>query len=63
MHEIACPNVLPTSHDVAIFLLWSKDVSPWKNPKTDQWEDTFSVFTTDPNPNMQPIHDRQPVVL
>jgi hypothetical protein len=37
--------------------------SPWKNPKTDQWEDTFSVFTTDPNAKMKPIHDRQPVIL
>jgi putative SOS response-associated peptidase YedK len=39
--------------------LWS----PWKNPKTEKWEDTFSVFTTDPNTKMQPFHDRQPVVL
>jgi putative SOS response-associated peptidase YedK len=39
--------------------LWS----PRKNPKTNQWEDTFSVFTTDPNAKMMPIHDRQPVIL
>ena len=28
--------------------LWA----PWKNQKTEQWEDTFSVFTTDPNAKM-----------
>jgi SOS response associated peptidase (SRAP) len=39
--------------------LWS----PWKNSKTDQSEDTFSVFTTYPNAKMKRIHDRQPVIL
>jgi putative SOS response-associated peptidase YedK len=37
--------------------------SPWLNPKTDQWEDTFAVITTDPNGKMSQIHDRQPVIL
>ena len=39
--------------------LWSA----WKNPKTDQWEDTFAILTGDANSIMQPIHDRQPVIL
>jgi putative SOS response-associated peptidase YedK len=39
--------------------LWS----PWKNPKTDQWEDTFAILTGDANRVMQPVHDRQPVIL
>lgn len=39
--------------------LWA----PWKNPKTEKWEDTFSIFTSDPNGVMVPIHDRQPVIL
>jgi putative SOS response-associated peptidase YedK len=39
--------------------LWS----PWKNPKTEKWEDTLSVFTTDPNSKMKPFHDGQPVIL
>jgi len=37
--------------------------APWKNPKTDQWEKTFSIFTSEANSVMKPIHDRQPVVL
>lgn len=37
--------------------------APWKNPKTEKWEDTFSIFTSDPNGVMVPIHDRQPVIL
>jgi putative SOS response-associated peptidase YedK len=37
--------------------------APWKNPKTDKWENTFSIFTSDPNGVMVPIHDRQPVIL
>src|SRR5215469_1397993 len=37
--------------------------APWKNPKTDQWEKTFSIFTTEANSVMKSIHDRQPVVL
>jgi putative SOS response-associated peptidase YedK len=39
--------------------LWSA----WKNPKTDQWEDTFAILTGDANSVMQPVHDRQPVIL
>ncbi|WP_263368693.1 SOS response-associated peptidase [Edaphobacter bradus] len=37
--------------------------APWKNPKTDQWEKTFSIFTSESNSVMKAIHDRQPVVL
>lgn len=37
--------------------------APWRNPKTNQWEKTFSIFTTEANSVMKPIHDRQPVVL
>jgi putative SOS response-associated peptidase YedK len=37
--------------------------APWKNPKTEKWEDTFSIFTSDPNGVMVKIHDRQPVIL
>jgi putative SOS response-associated peptidase YedK len=35
----------------------------WKNPKTSHWEKTFSIFTTEANSAMKPIHDRQPVIL
>jgi putative SOS response-associated peptidase YedK len=35
----------------------------WTNPKTNQWEKTFSIFTTTPNSAMAPFHDRQPVIL
>ncbi len=37
--------------------------APWKNPKTGKWEDTFSIFTTDNNTLLAPVHDRQPVIL
>jgi putative SOS response-associated peptidase YedK len=37
--------------------------APWKNPKTDKWEETFSIVTSDPNGVMVPVHDRQPVIL
>jgi putative SOS response-associated peptidase YedK len=39
--------------------MWSR----WRNPKTEQWEDTFSVLTSIPNSTMEGIHDRQPVVI
>lgn len=39
--------------------LWSI----WKNPKTEVWEDTFAILTGDANSVMQPIHDRQPIIL
>lgn len=35
----------------------------WKNPKSKEWEKTFSIFTTIPNSKMAPFHDRQPVIL
>lgn len=37
--------------------------APWKNPKTDQWENTFSTFTSEPNALIEKIHIRQPVIL
>jgi putative SOS response-associated peptidase YedK len=39
--------------------LWS----PWKNPKTNQWEDTFAIVTVDANETIAPIHHRQPAIL
>jgi putative SOS response-associated peptidase YedK len=39
--------------------LWS----PWENPKTNQWEDTFAIVTVDANETMAPIHNRQPAIL
>jgi putative SOS response-associated peptidase YedK len=35
----------------------------WKNPKTEQWEPTFAIVTSDANVIMGEIHDRQPVIL
>jgi putative SOS response-associated peptidase YedK len=37
--------------------------SVWKNPNTDAWEDTFAVLTGDANRVMQPVHNRQPIIL
>ena len=36
---------------------------PWKNPRTGEWEPTFSTFTTEPNNLVMKIHFRQPVIL
>jgi putative SOS response-associated peptidase YedK len=35
----------------------------WRNPKTGEWERTFAVMTGEANGVMQPVHDRQPVIL
>jgi putative SOS response-associated peptidase YedK len=51
-----------TIHDGGLFGmagLWS----PWLNPRTSQWEQTFSILTGEANDVMQPIHDRQPEIL
>jgi putative SOS response-associated peptidase YedK len=39
--------------------LWSL----WKNPKTNQWEDTFAIVTVEANETMAPVHNRQPAIL
>jgi putative SOS response-associated peptidase YedK len=39
--------------------LWA----PWKNPKTNQWEDTFAIVTVEANETMAPVHNRQPAIL
>jgi putative SOS response-associated peptidase YedK len=39
--------------------LWSL----WKNQKTGEWERTFAIMTREANGVMQPVHDRQPVIL
>jgi putative SOS response-associated peptidase YedK len=46
-------------HVLGMAGLWA----PWKNPKTDKWENTFAVITSDPNTKMSAIHDRQAVIL
>jgi putative SOS response-associated peptidase YedK len=46
-------------HVLGMAGLWS----PWKNPKTDKWEDTFAIITSDPNTKMSEIHNRQAVIL
>ena len=35
----------------------------WKNPKTDQWERTFAVITSESNEVMVPIHNRMTTFL
>lgn len=39
--------------------LWSN----WLNPRTNQWERTFSIFTSEANELMRTLHKRQPVIL
>lgn len=35
----------------------------WKNPGTDQWLQSYTIITTDPNELMERIHTRMPVIL
>jgi putative SOS response-associated peptidase YedK len=58
-HKTKYEVVVPHHRYFGMAGLWS----PWKNPKAEKWEDTFSIFTSDPNGVMVPIHDRQPVIL
>jgi putative SOS response-associated peptidase YedK len=46
-------------HILGMAGLWA----PWKNPKTDKWEDTFAIITSDPNTKMSEIHNRQAIIL
>jgi putative SOS response-associated peptidase YedK len=46
-------------HVLGMAGLWS----PWINPKTGKWEDTFAIITTDPNAKMAEVHNRQAVIL
>ena len=39
--------------------LWER----WKDRKTGQALETYTVITTDPNELMEPFHDRMPVIL
>ncbi len=35
----------------------------WFNPGTDQWLQSYTIITTDPNELMESIHTRMPVIL
>ena len=35
----------------------------WKNPATEDWLQSFSIITTDPNELTATVHDRMPVIL
>jgi putative SOS response-associated peptidase YedK len=37
--------------------------APWKNPKNGEIEHTFAILTGEANTVMQPIHDREPVII
>ena len=50
---------VPGREYLGIAAVWA----PWKNPKTNQWEKTFSTFTSEPNALIKEIHIRQPVIL
>ena len=54
-HEISIPN----QSIFGLAALWSN----WLNPKSNQWERTFSIFTSEPNELMRTLHNRQPVIL
>jgi putative SOS response-associated peptidase YedK len=44
---------------IALAGLWER----WKDPANGEWLLTYTILTTDPNPLMEPIHDRMPVIL
>ncbi len=58
-HKTKYEITVPRHHLFGMAGVWA----PWKNPKTAKWEDTFSIFTTDNNALLAPVHDRQPVIL
>ena len=35
----------------------------WKDPATEDWLQSFSIITTDPNELTATVHDRMPVIL
>jgi putative SOS response-associated peptidase YedK len=44
--------------------IWhGRSMSPWKNPKTNHWEDTFAIVTVEANETMAPVHNHQPAIL
>jgi putative SOS response-associated peptidase YedK len=58
-HKTKYEVIVPRHHLFGMAGVWA----PWKNPKTEKWEDTYSIFTTDNNALLAPVHDRQPVIL
>jgi putative SOS response-associated peptidase YedK len=51
--------VIPGREPFGIAGVWK----PWKNPKTNQWEQAFAVITGEPNELIQPIHHRLTKIL
>ncbi len=51
--------VVPGREPFGMAGIWS----PWKNPKTEEWENTFVILTGEANARMRPVHDRQPTIL
>jgi putative SOS response-associated peptidase YedK len=39
--------------------LWER----WRDPKTREPLETFTIITTDPNEILEPLHNRMPVIL
>jgi putative SOS response-associated peptidase YedK len=44
-------------------LLFAGLYESWHDPKTDVWQRTFTILTTDANEIVAPVHDRMPVIL
>ena len=44
-------------------LLFAGLYESWRDPKTDAWQRTFTILTTDANEIVAPVHDRMPVIL
>jgi putative SOS response-associated peptidase YedK len=51
--------VIPGREPFGIAGVWKH----WKNPKTNQWEQTFAVITGEPNELIEPIHHRMTTIL
>jgi putative SOS response-associated peptidase YedK len=39
--------------------LWER----WRDPDTNEWLETFSIITTEPNELVEPLHNRMPVII
>ena len=51
--------VLKGQHPFGMAGVWKR----WRNPKTEEWENTFAVLTGEPNEAMEGIHPRMTTFL
>jgi putative SOS response-associated peptidase YedK len=58
-HKQPYAIALATREPYGLAGLWER----WKDPKTQEWLETFSIITTDANQVVAPLHNRMPVII